>query len=62
MFQALKYVVLSIADTLMAMSRTTNKTVELVENEVDNLHSYQDIRLTKNKRQLADMRKELEAL
>lgn len=62
MFEAIKVVFISIAQTLMAISRTSEKTVELVENEVDNLHSYQDIRLTRNKQELQEMRKQLEAL
>ena len=62
MFEAIKVVFISIAQTLMAISRTSEKTVELVENEVDNLHSYQDIRLIRNKQELQEMRKQLEAL
>ncbi len=52
----------AILATIDAMSRTSQKTIDLVEKEVDNLHGYQDIRLTKNQAELTAMRRELEAL
>ena len=52
-FQAIGETLNSAVSVLTTAARTTDKTMQLVENEVDMLHSEQDIRISTVRSQLA---------
>jgi len=54
-FQAVGQSLNSLVAVLTATARTTEKTVQLVENEVDLLHTEQDIRITSVRAELATL-------
>lgn len=66
MIEAIKAVINSIATTMISVSRVTEKSVGLVEKEVDNLEAYQDLRMQKHSQELEtrrrDFQKQLEAM
>ena len=54
-FTAVGHTLSSLVSVLTATARTTEKTVSLVENEVDLLHVEQNIRITSVKSELATL-------
>ncbi len=59
MFEAISNTLKSILSALDALTRTTVKTVDVLEKEVDNIHGFQDIRLEKNRQELNKLRQEV---
>lgn len=54
-FQAVGQSLNSLVSVLTATARTTEKTVQLLENEVDLLHTEQNIRITSVRSELATL-------
>jgi hypothetical protein len=62
MFKAISTTLQAIANIIVAISRTTEKTVQLAENEVNMLHEEQKYRQTNQRIELSSLTAQLEKL
>jgi len=62
MFRAIGATIQALTNIVVALSRTTEKTVQLAENEVDMLHQEQQHRLTRQRIELSALQAQLEQL
>jgi hypothetical protein len=62
MFRAIGTTLNALTNIVVALSRTTEKTVMLAENEVDMLHEEQQHRLTTQRIELSTLTAQLEKL
>ena len=62
MFKAIGATIQALTNIVVALSRTTEKTVQLAENEVDMLNEEQQHRLTRQRIELSSLQAQLEKL
>ena len=60
MFRAIGATIQALTNIVVALSRTTEKTVQLAENEVDMLNEEQQHRLTRQRIELSSLQAQLE--
>ena len=62
MFRAIGATIQALTNIVVALSRTTEKTVQLAENEVDMLNEEQQHRLTRQRIELSSLQAQLEKM